>query len=89
MEKNGIIKMENIVNVKVTGPIGSEIEIRTRPTIKIQKMIDAYAQEKNLDPNVLKMINSEGTHMSRDKTLADYDVEDGDMFSIVMEQHGG
>ena len=88
-EKPIVDEKPGIITVKLLGNDNSVVEIRARPTTKIDKLLSAYASQKNVDPKNFKIMDSEGRQVRGGMTLQDAAVEDGDSLSVVMDQVGG
>eukprot|EP01091_Cochliopodium_minus_P012280 TRINITY_DN3689_c0_g1_i1.p1 TRINITY_DN3689_c0_g1~~TRINITY_DN3689_c0_g1_i1.p1 ORF type:complete len:100 (+),score=28.99 TRINITY_DN3689_c0_g1_i1:48-347(+) len=89
MEDKNNEQKPNVLTVKILGNDGTVIEVRARPSTKIEKLLQAYAQQKNVESKQIKLMDAEGKSLSPSSTLEECEIEDGDQLSVVIHQVGG
>jgi hypothetical protein len=51
--------------------------------------MNAFAQSSGVSAKSFRLVTGEGDRMQLDKTLGDYNIQDGDQLDVVIEQLGG
>ena len=80
---------EQILNIIIETSDRTLTEIRAKPSTKVEKLLQAYAYMKSLNPHQFKLMDHEGRSLNPNDTLVQSEVEDGDKLSLVMHQIGG
>jgi len=66
----------------------AQIEVRSKRKTKIEKLINAYAKQKNINPNSLRFY-LDGNRLTAQQTLSSANINDGDQIDVMIEQVGG
>ncbi|KAL6077171.1 Ubiquitinlike protein [Balamuthia mandrillaris] len=79
-----------VITVKLAPQDGSsDIEIRARQTTKIQKLVDAWAKQRNVSSSSVRLLSPEGERLQFDWTLQQAGIRDGDQIDVMLIQTGG
>lgn len=77
------------VTIKVKAPDGSFLSFRVKGKTKFSKIASAYAEKKGYEVGSL-LFTFDGERMEYgDKSVADLNLEDGDIVDVTREQLGG
>ncbi|KAM0786931.1 hypothetical protein ACM66B_002353 [Microbotryomycetes sp. NB124-2] len=80
------------VSLRVTGVSMPELLIKVKTTTKLGKMMRAYAERANKNPDDIRFM-LDGVRLNADHTVYDLDLDDGDgeeiMIEVVQEAFGG
>lgn len=88
-ESNSVVNKAEALILKITGPDQTNIEIKVRFTTKVQRLLEAYANQKGMQPKEVKLIDPEGNLLNATSTIGECGLEDGDVLSVMMHQVGG
>merc|ERR1711991_1065478 len=88
-EKKPIVSEEEVLRVSLAQPGQEAVTVRAKLSTPVSKLINAYAQSANLDPQVLRLFSSEGERMEPTRTLGDYGIQDNDQLDVNLSQIGG
>jgi len=65
------------------------VDFRVKRATKVEKIIGAYADQKKVDKNALRLFYN-GIRLKPNASISDYDdIEDGAQIDVVLEQQGG
>lgn len=68
---------------------GSEVVMKAKVSMKMEKVINAWAQRKAVDPATVKLM-FDGHRLEKDVMIADIDgLEDGMIIEVMQEMIGG
>jgi len=78
-----------VIQVKLVPQDGSDpLEIKAKASTPVQRLIDAYAKEKGIDGNQLRLF-LDGKRLSPGQNLGQTEVQNGDQIDVAIEQIGG
>lgn len=75
-------------NIIVKDQQGGEVHFKVKTTTKFEKIFAAYCAKKVVDVTAIKFM-FDGQRLKAEDTLADHDIEDGDIIDAMIEQIGG
>lgn len=76
------------LSLRVVNHAGAEIVFRVRQTTVLSKVINAYCESTGVEKAAMRFL-VDGLRLCEEKTPADYNLEDGDVVDVVLEQTGG
>ncbi|EGF98432.1 uncharacterized protein MELLADRAFT_113564 [Melampsora larici-populina 98AG31] len=78
----------NVLNIRVVDSDHKEICFKIKPTTKLGKVINAYAEQTGMAIASVRF-TYEGTRINVDDTPEDLDMTDDDTIDVMIEQIGG
>mmetsp|Transcript_15179 Transcript_15179/g.17189 ORF Transcript_15179/g.17189 Transcript_15179/m.17189 type:complete len:96 (-) Transcript_15179:586-873(-) len=81
-------KPSNTITLRVKDQSGEETFFRVKPTTKMSKVFEAYAQRKAVQTSALRFL-LDGERISGDQTPEKLELEDKDQIDCLLEQTGG
>ena len=64
------------------------MDAQVKPTTKFAKIYSAVSEKKGMPPNSFRLLY-DGDRLNEDKTIAEYEMEDGDVIDLFVEAVGG
>lgn len=83
---------EVVITVSLVWGIKSdpvEVKIKAKKKTLLSKLIQAFADAKQVTAATLKAVGPEGTRLKKDMTLRENGLEDGDGIDILLDMDGG
>ncbi|ELR13447.1 ubiquitinlike protein [Acanthamoeba castellanii str. Neff] len=79
-----------VISVKLAPQDGSGVvEIRAKGKTKIKRLVDAWAKQKSINPQSVRLLGPEGQRLNLESTLNEANINDGDQIDVMLLQTGG